>query len=1249
MSKNTIDPKRYSWIDHSWAQIADEYKEKDSTEIAERIMEDLFVAEVDPALSVTSLSSGILQVNTSCKFKITSDYQDRYAIKLKFKVYGSGTSSRVIFARKEEELALPGGCELIEWNVGCLTEHLYNLHNKPYIKSSSFIEEHTTVPTNTNGKGKYEEAAGAFAPLKNVYKTSLYGYRGTSDKVINPGLMMYTRYHDNEGTGVYEYKTNDYTGRTENVINWSTQGVSMIALGGWDESDNGEVSWENESTIKLKTKNKTQRYTVPTYGECMVLCRTPATLRIDDFQIPEDYYPDWITKDLNEKWPYPWLMLVAHDWLWQHNKLNLDCWNLETKQYSAAPAHMEFYGSHWRNAKSYIIDNNGNNDFFKDDPKQASFFFAKKHIDLKYQWKTVRPDAVLDTNSFTKKWDTVSGGVIQHPMHIWFETNYDKVWYKPNDFYKEKEELAPLVDTCIWLGLFPSLSKHAVLDIHLKPHQCEAGLDHANGNPKASIAADAELNYVLDCSPLVVLPHEANKDSSSEWFNTNIRYYCSDIIPANKYQGHEYSQYDDNGATYRFVGSQTLFKSKLIKVPSTFNFDMFAGPTTKTIPWPIANAYYSTAPKPEILHVPWFYGNHKDLDEVWDNPGHLNDFYKNNFNGTIKIKTGMWGIRDLNADMNDPPTYTTLYWRCPFQWNRDPLYCNVNYQSHWINFQANDPQPSYGVYWVDAAIHHWSKQEFIHDFDSDKSLNKYAQQANDVRPSCYKITNIDIFANFSSKVYSTCSANRSSWGSIQLPPHIKEYSLDTDNGLGIGAYDFEGSYPAQEYSPTGGYDRTWRTCNWNVKKDADESTYPVTMDWSVLPQSNTSFELPGYTARCCVWYSRDEKENYHFTFYGKDQPTYKWNKSNIDIMYRPDYDYQSIFIYNWAADDQYLRIKRKSGEAYKATYTQYGSKDNQVKRNEDGTLKVDGTFTENDCLIIPKNDCWVHIKFEDIGHEQIQIINDSEGKKYWMSMTPTYCMLLAEEVHYTSSDPFSEALTFNKKYANLIEVSDDGWNWTPISEQSDNVFFTSPCAPLYLRGKLKDLKTPIKDPLFTAEHNWPLRLGGCLTNLVDYTNPDDTIDAQLPNDVFNLMFHQRKIRHVDQNLLPFTNLSAGCYSSMFHNCASLVNAPTLPATQLAEKCYSDMFFFCTQLSTLPALPANQLPDECYANMFCGCESIKISASRTDEYRNEYSIPAVGNVISVGKDAFVNMWYNTGGTFTGDPATNESYYTSNDII
>lgn len=151
-----------------------------------------------------------------------------------------------------------------------------------------------------------------------------------------------------------------------------------------------------------------------------------------------------------------------------------------------------------------------------------------------------------------------------------------------------------------------------------------------------------------------------------------------------------------------------------------------------------------------------------------------------------------------------------------------------------------------------------------------------------------------------------------------------------------------------------------------------------------------------------------------------------------------------------------------------------------------------------------------------------------------------------------------------------------------------------------------------------------MRLGGCLTNLVDYTNPDDTIDAQLPNDVFNLMFYERRIRHVDQNLLPFTNLSAGCYNSMFHNCASLVNAPTLPATQLAEKCYSDMFFYCTNLSTLPALPANRLPDECYARMFCGCQSIKISTSRTDEYRNEYSIPAVGDVISVGTDACVRM-------------------------
>ena len=186
------------------------------------------------------------------------------------------------------------------------------------------------------------------------------------------------------------------------------------------------------------------------------------------------------------------------------------------------------------------------------------------------------------------------------------------------------------------------------------------------------------------------------------------------------------------------------------------------------------------------------------------------------------------------------------------------------------------------------------------------------------------------------------------------------------------------------------------------------------------------------------------------------------------------------------------------------------------------------------------------------------------------------------------------------------------------------MFFTSPCAPLYLRGKLKDLKNPIKEPLFTVSQNYPLRLGGCLTNLMDYENPDATINNQLPTEAFKFMFYERKIRHVDQNLLPFTNLSSGCYDAMFGRCDSLVNAPALPAVQLAEKCYTDMFFYCTQLSTLPALPANQLPDECYARMFCGCQSIKISTSRTDEYRNEYSIPAIENVISVGKDVCVNM-------------------------
>ena len=119
---------------------------------------------------------------------------------------------------------------------------------------------------------------------------------------------------------------------------------------------------------------------------------------------------------------------------------------------------------------------------------------------------------------------------------------------------------------------------------------------------------------------------------------------------------------------------------------------------------------------------------------------------------------------------------------------------------------------------------------------------------------------------------------------------------------------------------------------------------------------------------------------------------------------------------------------------------------------------------------------------------------------------------------------------------------------------------------------------------------------------------------------------------------------------MFYNCTSLTTIPELPATTLAELCYHGMFTNCTSLITVPKLPATKLVDNCYEHMFWGCSKIKLSATKTGTYNQEYRIPASGS----GIDAYAtlaDMFTSTGGTFAGTPEINTTYYldSSNYIV
>ena len=127
--------------------------------------------------------------------------------------------------------------------------------------------------------------------------------------------------------------------------------------------------------------------------------------------------------------------------------------------------------------------------------------------------------------------------------------------------------------------------------------------------------------------------------------------------------------------------------------------------------------------------------------------------------------------------------------------------------------------------------------------------------------------------------------------------------------------------------------------------------------------------------------------------------------------------------------------------------------------------------------------------------------------------------------------------------------------------------------------------------------------------------------------------------------LPPTTLTNNCYQSMFEGCTALTQAPALPATTLALRCYQYMFQKCTGLTQAPALPATTLKNYCYQSMFSGCTKIKLSNTQTGEYTVAYCIPFKGTG-KTATNALYDMFASTGGTFTGTPKINTTYYLSN---
>ena len=250
--------------------------------------------------------------------------------------------------------------------------------------------------------------------------------------------------------------------------------------------------------------------------------------------------------------------------------------------------------------------------------------------------------------------------------------------------------------------------------------------------------------------------------------------------------------------------------------------------------------------------------------------------------------------------------------------------------------------------------------------------------------------------------------------------------------------------------------------------------------------------------------------------------------------------------------------------------------------------------------------------------------------------------------YLTFKSPNSFTLKVNdatKHWNGTLEYSTDTSSWstwdgtTTLSSAasgSDNV--------LYLRGTGNTVITGNQSSYRWVLTGTDVKCNGNIENLLDYATVESGDHPTMASYCYQSMFN-RCTSLTQAPALPATTLSFFCYQSMFQGCTSLTQVSALPATNLQDYCYSTMFMDCTSLTKAPALPATTLIANCYYAMFRGCTKIKVSPVQTGEYAVPYRIPT-SETGTTATDALTNMFYSTGGTFTGTPEINTTYYLSN---
>lgn len=271
---------------------------------------------------------------------------------------------------------------------------------------------------------------------------------------------------------------------------------------------------------------------------------------------------------------------------------------------------------------------------------------------------------------------------------------------------------------------------------------------------------------------------------------------------------------------------------------------------------------------------------------------------------------------------------------------------------------------------------------------------------------------------------------------------------------------------------------------------------------------------------------------------------------------------------------------------------------------------------------------------------------------------------------------FTLKATF-KEWDGILQWSTDHNTWTTLTGTEK---MQSANRKLYLRGSgnTKFYTSLGVRWVLSAE----ARCSGNINTLLQYDNPPTTLVSNCYNSMFRSCTRLTTAPELPATTLasncyasmfdncgnlatapelPATTLASGCYHSMFYDCTYLITAPELPAITLAENCYRSMFKYCTRLRTPPELPATTLANNCYDSMFEKCTNLitapELPATTLANYCYRYMFydctklkvnRSSGTKIftcpsTIPSGAVNDMFYRTGGSFTGTPRAGTTYY------